>query len=121
MWIDIEGTFRPERFLAVAQRFKLKEDKVLDNIAYARCHNTDHQLALLAQAAAMMSESRYALIIVDSIMALYRSEYNGRGELAPRQQHLGRFLRGLMKLAEEVGFLNVCPLISLFFSLALPL
>jgi DNA repair protein RAD51 len=102
LWIDTEGTFRPERLLAVAQRYKLSSTEVLDNVAYARCHNTDHQLALLVQAAAMMAESRYALLIVDSIMALYRSEYNGRGELAPRQQHLGRFLRGLIKLAEEV-------------------
>ncbi|KAI6189635.1 DNA repair protein RAD51-like protein [Aphelenchoides bicaudatus] len=103
LWIDTEGTFRPERLLAVAQRFKLKPSEVLDNVAYARCHNTDHQLSLLVQAAAMMSESRYALLIVDSAMALYRSDYFGRGELAARQQHLGRFLRGLIKLAEEFG------------------
>jgi DNA repair protein RAD51 len=102
LWIDTEGTFRPERLLSVAQRYKLSPNEVLDNVAYARCHNTDHQLALLVQAAAMMAESRYSLLIVDSIMALYRSEFNGRGELATRQQHLGRFLRGLVKLAEEV-------------------
>ena len=75
---------------------------VLDNVAYARCHNTDHQLSLLVQAAAMMAESRYALLIVDSAMALYRTDYSGRGELAARQMHLAKFLRGLTKLAEEV-------------------
>jgi len=32
---------------------------VLDNVAYARAYNSDHQLQLLIQAAAMMSESRY--------------------------------------------------------------
>lgn len=36
-------------------------------------------------------------------MALYRSEYIGRGELAARQNHLGLFLRMLQRLADEFG------------------
>ncbi|KAI6185107.1 DNA repair protein RAD51-like protein [Aphelenchoides fujianensis] len=103
LWIDTEGTFRSERLLAVAARMGLNAKDVLDNVAYCRCHNTDHQLSLLTQAAAMMCESRYALVVVDSIMALYRTDFSGRGELAARQQHLARFLRGLVKLAEEFG------------------
>mmetsp|Transcript_41860 Transcript_41860/g.133599 ORF Transcript_41860/g.133599 Transcript_41860/m.133599 type:complete len:130 (+) Transcript_41860:280-669(+) len=51
----------------------------------------------------MMSESRFSLVIVDSATALYRSEYNGRGELSTRQVHLGRFLRQLQRLADEFG------------------
>jgi DNA repair protein RAD51 len=45
---------------------------VLDNVAYARAHNTDHQQNLLNSAAQMMAESRFALIVVDSATALYR-------------------------------------------------
>jgi len=87
---------------------------VLDNVAYARAHNTEHQCTLLSHAAAMMSESRFALVVVDSATALYRSEYNGRGELAARQIQLGRFLRALQKLADEFGVAvvvtnQVCP------------
>ena len=59
LYIDTEGTFRPERLLAVAERFGLSGNDVLDNVAYARAYNTDHQTQLLIQAAAMMSESRY--------------------------------------------------------------
>lgn len=77
LYIDSEGTFRPERLLAVAERcvcvllcvcvtssvlcnhrFGLSGSDVLDNVAYARAYNTDHQSQLLLQAAAMMSESR---------------------------------------------------------------
>lgn len=76
---------------------------VLDNVAYARAHNTEHQCSLLQAAAAMMSDSRFALVVVDSATALYRSEFNGRGELAARQIQLGRFLRALQKLADEFG------------------
>lgn len=58
LYIDTEGTFRPERMLAVAERFGLNGEEVLDNIAYARAYNTDHQMQLLVHASAMMSESR---------------------------------------------------------------
>lgn len=103
LYIDTEGTFRPERLLAVAERYNLNGSDVLDNVAYARAYNSDHQLQLLVQAAAMMSESRYALLVVDSATALYRTDYSGRGELAARQMHLARFLRMLLRLADEFG------------------
>ncbi|KAJ7420117.1 kinetochore scaffold 1 [Willisornis vidua] len=103
MYIDTEGTFRPERLLAVAERYGLSGSDVLDNVAYARGFNTDHQTQLLYQASAMMAESRYALLIVDSATALYRTDYSGRGELSARQMHLARFLRMLLRLADEFG------------------
>jgi DNA repair protein RAD51 len=103
LYIDSEGTFRPERLLAVAERYGLSGPDVLDNVAYARAYNTDHQSQLLLQAAAMMSESRYALLIVDSATALYRTDYSGRGELSARQMHLARFLRTLLRLSDEFG------------------
>lgn len=103
LYIDTEGTFRPERLLAVADKFGLNGADVLDNVAYARAYNSDHQTQLLIQAAAMMAESRYALCIVDSAMALYRTDYAGRGELSARQIHLARFLRMLLRLADEFG------------------
>ena len=42
-------------------RYQLSGSDVLDNVAYARAYNSDHQMQLLMQAAAMMSESRYVL------------------------------------------------------------
>jgi len=103
MYIDTEGTFRPERLTAIAERFGLSSSDVLDNVAYARAYNSDHQSTLLMNASAMMAETRYALIVVDSATALYRTDYVGRGELAARQMHLARFLRSLMRLADEFG------------------
>jgi len=103
LYIDTEGTFRPERLLAIAERYGLNGEDVLDNIAYARAYNTDHQSQLLLQASAMMSESRFAVLVVDSATALYRTDYSGRGELSARQMHLARFLRTLQRLADEFG------------------
>ncbi|KAK9908966.1 hypothetical protein WJX75_005287 [Coccomyxa subellipsoidea] len=103
MYIDTEGTFRPQRLMQIAERYGLIPHDVLDNVAYARAHNTDHQGQLLMAAASMMADSRFALIVVDSVTALYRVEYQGRGELSARQIHLGRFMRSLQRLADEYG------------------
>ena len=104
LYIDSEGTFRPERLLAIGERYGLCRDQVLLNVSYARAYNTEHQAQLLLQASAMMTETRYALIIVDSATALYRTDYSGRGELSERQMHMGRFLRTLQRIADEVNF-----------------
>ncbi|EPS32208.1 DNA repair protein rhp51 [Penicillium oxalicum] len=103
LYIDTEGTFRPVRLLAVAQRYGLVGEEVLDNVAYARAYNSDHQLQLLNQASQMMCETRFSLLIVDSATSLYRTDFNGRGELASRQTHLAKFLRTLQYLADEFG------------------
>ncbi|KIZ00472.1 putative DNA repair protein RAD51 like protein [Monoraphidium neglectum] len=103
LFIDTEGTFRPQRLQQIAERYGLAVNEVLDNVAYARAHNTDHQQTLLAHAAGMMADSRFALIVVDSATALHRTEFIGRGELAARQNSLGKFLRGLQRLADEFG------------------
>eukprot|EP00727_Mastigamoeba_balamuthi_P005195 m51a1_g14674 putative dna repair protein rad51 homolog 1 (345) ;mRNA; f:46687-48062 len=103
MYIDTEGTFRPERLVPIAERYGLDPTDTLDNIAYARAYNSDHQSQLLMQAASMMTENRFSLIVIDSATALYRTDYSGRGELNARQIHLARFLRTLQRLADEYG------------------
>ena len=40
------------------------------------------------------------LVIVDSLTSHFRSDYSGRGELAPRQQKLNRHIHALQKLAD---------------------
>ncbi|KAF7696489.1 DNA repair protein RAD51 like protein A [Cucumispora dikerogammari] len=101
LYIDTENTFRPERCIAVATRFGLCPEKVLENIAVAKAFNCDHQTNLLIQAAALLKDGAYSLLIVDSAMALYRTDFTGRGELGARQIHLAVFLRTLSRLADE--------------------
>eukprot|EP00579_Thalassiosira_antarctica_P001282 CAMPEP_0201868036 /NCGR_PEP_ID=MMETSP0902-20130614/2083_1 /ASSEMBLY_ACC=CAM_ASM_000551 /TAXON_ID=420261 /ORGANISM="Thalassiosira antarctica, Strain CCMP982" /LENGTH=344 /DNA_ID=CAMNT_0048393321 /DNA_START=51 /DNA_END=1085 /DNA_ORIENTATION=- len=103
IYIDTEGTFRPQRLQAIAERFGMDPAVALENVAYARAHNSEHQTELLKMAAAIMSQDRYALIVVDSATALYRTDYQGRGELSERQMQLAQFLRQLTRLAEEFG------------------
>jgi len=101
IYIDTEGTFIPEKLIPIAERFGLEPEEVINNVLYARAYNSDHQNKLLYQVCALMAESKFALLIVDSATALYRTDYNGRGELSARQMSLAKFLRNLQKIADE--------------------
>jgi DNA repair protein RAD51 len=103
IYIDTEGTFRPARLQAIAERFGLDPAVTLENVACARAHNSEHQMELLKVAAAIMAQDRYALLVVDSATALFRTDYMGRGELSERQMQMGQFLRQLTRMAEEFG------------------
>lgn len=105
MFMDTENTFRPERITEIAKRYGMNPEDVLNNISVAKVSNTDQQLELLKQAAALMASDHYALLVVDSLTNLYRTDYSGRGELSARQMHLAQFMRGLSKLAETY---NIC-------------
>ena len=52
LYVDTEGTFRPERLLAVAERYGLDGAAVLDYVACAQAYNSDHQTQLLLQVSA---------------------------------------------------------------------
>jgi DNA repair protein RAD51 len=40
IYIDTEGSFRPSRLQAIAERFGLDPAVALENVAYARAHNS---------------------------------------------------------------------------------
>uniref|UniRef100_A0A7S1LBG9 Meiotic recombination protein DMC1 n=1 Tax=Alexandrium catenella TaxID=2925 RepID=A0A7S1LBG9_ALECA len=103
VYIDTEGTFRPERIKQIAEGKGVSAEAAMDNIVYARCYTSEHLVQLLVEAASLMvsDEDRFALVIVDSIMGVFRVDYSGRGELSERQQHLGRVMSKMQKLSEE--------------------
>lgn len=101
LYVDTEGTFRPDRIRSIAERFEIDPDICLENISYARALNSEHQCELIDEAAIQLSEGSYRLLIIDSIMALFRVDYTGRGELGERQQKLNQHLSTLNRLAED--------------------
>ena len=100
LYIDTEGTFRPERVVTIAQAHNMDPSEVLDNIIVARAYNSAHQVLILEEAGKTIKEENIKLIISDSTTGLFRSEYLGRGTLANRQQKLGRYIRLLSRIAE---------------------
>lgn len=81
----------------------MDQEAVLDNVIYARAYTSEQQMEYLDIIAAKFNEEPnvYKLLIVDSIMALFRVDFSGRGELADRQQHLAQMMSRLQKISEE--------------------
>ena len=100
-WIDTEGTFRPDRIEKIAERFNLDAEAVLDNILVAKTFTHEMMTNCLVALAARFSEEPFKLLIIDSIMAHFRVDFTGRGELSERQQKLGQFCSKLQKIADE--------------------
>jgi DNA repair protein RadA len=98
LYIDTESTFRPERVQQIAPRFGIKPQDVLKGIVYAEAYTSNHQTVLLENADEVIKENNVKLIIIDSVMSHFRSEYIGREMLANRQQQLNKHLHKLIRL-----------------------
>ncbi len=99
LYIDTENTFRPERVMQIAPRFGIDPQEALKRIIYAEAYTSNHQTVLLENADEVIKENNVRLIIVDSVVGHFRSEYLGREMLAPRQQQLNKHLHKLIRLS----------------------
>jgi DNA repair protein RadA len=107
LYIDTEGTFRPERIIQMALGKDLDYNKILKNITIGRAYNSDHQILLAKEAPKIIDEKNIKLIIVDSLIGHFRSEYIGRGTLASRQQIINSHIHDLLRLTETYEELAV--------------
>lgn len=107
LYIDTEGTFRPERIIQMAEGLDLDHKKVLKNIVFGRAYNSDHQVLLIKEATNLIREKNIKLIVVDSLIGHFRSEYVGRGTLANRQQTINAHLHDLLRLTDIFPELSV--------------
>ena len=107
LYIDTEGTFRPERIIQMAEGLDLDHNTILKNIIFGRAYNSDHQILLIKEAANLIKEKNIKLIVVDSLIGHFRSEYIGRGTLANRQQLINAHLHDLLRLADIHAELGV--------------
>jgi len=102
VWIDSEGTIRPEYIAKLAEVQGLDSKEALKNFRGVRSFNSDHQVLLAEKVEELIKEGLpVKLIIIDSLMGHFRSDFSGRGELATRQQKLNKHLHTLMKLASQ--------------------
>ncbi|MFX0171078.1 MAG: DNA repair and recombination protein RadA [Candidatus Hodarchaeota archaeon] len=109
VYVDSEGTFRPERIVEMAARWKddLDEDLLLENILHGRAHNSDHQMVLVEKMIKdHLPTEPIKLLVVDSLISHFRAEYVGRGTLATRQQKLNQHIHTILRAA-EIGNLAI--------------
>lgn len=106
VYIDIEGTFRPERISEIAKHRGFDPVMTLDNVTIAEAADSAQQEGIVENIGFIISRNtdtlhKYKLVVVDSAISHYRSEYIGRAMLPKRQQKIFRFMRLLLKLAHS--------------------
>lgn len=102
VWIDSEGTLRPEYIRQIAEARGMDVDEVLKNFRGVRSFNSDHQMLLAEKIEDLIKDGlNVKIVIVDSLISHFRSEFIGRGTLADRQQKLSKHVHALLKLATK--------------------
>jgi len=84
----------------MAEMLISEPDEVLRKIYVCKIYNTSHLEVIIQDLGKSIEEYKANLVIVDSIIALHRAEFTGRGTLADRQQRLDVMLHKLNRLAE---------------------
>ncbi|MEK6934425.1 MAG: DNA repair and recombination protein RadA [Nanoarchaeota archaeon] len=102
IWVDTEGTLRPEFIEKIAKANNLDSEKALKNFRGSRAFNSDHQMLMVQKIEELIKQGLpVKLVIIDSVMSHFRSEFVGRGTLADRQQKLNKHVHELLKLAHN--------------------
>jgi DNA repair protein RadA len=100
IFIDTEGTFRPERVDQIARARGFDSDEVLKKIAICKAYNSSHLELIVKSMGKYIDDFKAKMIIIDSIISLHRAEFAGRGTLADRQQRLNGIMHKLVRIAE---------------------
>jgi DNA repair protein RadA len=101
LYVDTEGTFRPERVQNMIKSAGLKEEDALNRIIVVRTPTTEKQILTIERADKLIEDYGVKLIVVDSMTSLFRAEYIGRGSLGERQQKLNMHVHQLQRLADK--------------------
>lgn len=100
LYIDSENTFRPKRIIQMSEHLDLDYRQVLRNITYGKALNSHHQMTLVKDAERHIREKNIKLIIVDSLIGHFRSEYVGKESITERQQMLNKHMHDLLRLTD---------------------
>jgi DNA repair protein RadA len=100
LYIDTENTFRPERIETISRARRQNPNKILDNITVARAYSSAHQELILSESGRIIESQNVKLLILDSAISLFRSEFLGLAALSLRQQRLNKFVHSIMRVAQ---------------------
>ncbi len=100
LYIDTENTFRPERIETISKARHQNPKQILDNIVVARAYSSSHQELILSESSRIIESQNIKLLIFDSAISLYRSEFLGLSSLSLRQQRLNKLIHSIMRIAQ---------------------
>jgi len=102
VYIDTEGTFSAHRVAQIAESRGLDSKEVLSKIHVARVMTSSQQVLIMDKVNELATQYDIRLIVVDSIMARFRSDFaGGRQNLPERQGMLNQHLAELMSFANR--------------------
>ena len=101
LYLDCEGTFSAKRMLQIIDHFNLDQKKALDNILHIRIYDSEHLLTVLDTVPEIIDNNNVKLLIIDSIIVHFRSEYIGRETLSERQGMLSKTLNKIIKICDK--------------------
>lgn len=100
LYVDTENTFRPERIESISRMKSLDSLQILDNIIVAKAYSSSHHELIISEASKIIDSHNIKLMVIDSIISLYRSEFIGLSALSERQQRLNKLIHTIMRIAE---------------------
>jgi DNA repair protein RadA len=100
IYIDSERSFRTEKIESIAEAKKLNCTDILHRLHLVQPQDSESQESEIEKACSLIQfNPKIKLLIIDSLMTHYRSEYGGRSKLAERSHRLNKYLSKLSTIA----------------------
>lgn len=103
MYVDTEGTFKPNRIKEIIDARGLDFDELKTKIHILQPRTVSEQILMMDEVKKQAQMYPFKLIVIDSLIGHFRAEYVGRGQLAERQQLLSKYLADLQTIAVNNG------------------
>jgi len=110
LYIDSEGTYSPERIIQIAVEKGLDHNEVLQNIIVGSAYNSDHQILLVREAPTIIQEYNIKLVVVDSLISHFRSEYTEKSTTLACQNLIYGHIADMKRIS------NIFPNVIMFFT-----
>ena len=88
LYIDTEGSFRPERLEEMSKARGLQVDKLLDSIIYVRIDSSSEQMDTIRSMSSRDLTAPCGLVVVDTLTRNFSVDLPGRSNLTSRQAAL---------------------------------
>jgi DNA repair protein RadA len=107
LWLDTENSFKPRTLRANMKRWGLDPEVALINIRRARIHDSTQLEDVFRKVPMLAVEQSVKVVVLDSLMGMFRADYTGLKNLATRQQTINLLISKMRRLAtaHEITFL----------------
>ena len=99
LYLDAEGTFRPERIVSISEARGLDPEEALENTIYFKANSSDQLLEVLFASKTLAANLKLALLVFDGVTTLPHYEFSNREDALRRRRKIRDIMVGLRELA----------------------